>query len=482
MKKLKALLDKYPWLIYVAGLIPFFVGCYGYAITGEMTFWEIIYAVIAIYFVNPVTDTTNGFILFAELTSVIVTAGIILSVLKFALVKIEHFFYRFNSDTTVVYTDNDLGENLGKTLKHGYVIKELTKPEKVKNHIFMLKDDAEAISFYSTNEKKLKGKNVYMMMTDLDATLLKAADSSEAELHFFNIYDMMARDYWKKNNLYDHREDHLKIAVIGTGDVAEAIIKYGYLNNIYSLKQEYEYHIWGLSGSVASFISALPTENKDRIIVHEGNWDDDMDILAEMDRVIYADEDEQIELIQKILYVNPLAEIHCYSTEEIDYEDVYESRKIVVFGNMKDILTEDNVRNETLYELGKLFNYDYALRYSETNAKPGFEKEMEKEWKKLDGFKKSSSVARADHYWIEKRLKEEGIMDENDEAAWIIEHIRWSRFHFANHWSYAEKRDNLRRKHNLLVPYEKLDQKEKEKDGIYDATIKARIDALVENS
>lgn len=482
MKKIKKLLDKHPWLIYVAGLIPFFVGFYGYAITGEMNFWEIVYAVIAVYFVNPVTDTTNGYILFAELTSVIVTAGIILSVLRFALVKIEHFFYRFNSDTTVVYTDNELGENLGKTLKHGYVVKEFKRPEKVKNHILMLSDDAEAISFYSTNEKRLKGKNVYMMMSDVDATLLKAADTSEAELHFFNIYDMMARDYWKKNNLYNRREDHVKIAIIGTGDVAEAIFKYGYLNNIYSLKQKYEYHLWGLTGSVASFTASLPTENSDLIVVHEGDWDEDINILAGMDRVIYANNNDQIDLIQKILYVNPLCEIHCYSTDEIDYEDIYESQNIVVFGNMKDILTEDSVRNETLYKLGKLFNYDYALRYSDSHAQPGYEKEMEKEWKKLDGFKKSSSIARADHYWIEKRLKEDGIMDENDEAAWIIEHIRWSRFHFANHWSYAEKRDNSRRKHNLLVPYDKLDQKEKEKDGIYDDTIKATIHALVENS
>ncbi len=479
MGKIKKFIKKHPVFIYIAALIPFVVSCYGYYITGKFTFWEFVYAAIAVYFVNPVSEDVNAFILFGEITSVIVTAGIILSVLKYAYAKIEHFFIRLKKDSTVVYTDNELGYALASSLKNGYATENDSRPEKVKNHIVMFEDDAKNITFYSQNETRLKDQKVFMMMTELDSTLLKATDTSEADLHFFNTNELLARDYWKKYNLYNHKDKSFKIAIIGNNDVADAIFKYGYLNNLYTLEQSFEYHIWGLTGAKAKFIGNLPTDNKDTIIIHENDAFESADAFKEIDRVIYCFEENSIDMIQMVLYVNPTAEIHCYFKEETSYEDIYDSDKIITFGALDDLLTEESVKNESLYLQGKLFNYDYALRYSERCAPSDYKKEMENEWKKLSGFKKSSSIARADHYWIEKKLKEDGILSDEDEDALKIEHIRWSRFHFINHWSYAEKRDNEKRKHNLLVPYEKLSDAEKAKDGIYDKTIKREIEKLV---
>lgn len=45
-----------------------------------------------------------------------------------------------------------------------------------------------------------------------------------------------------------------------------------------------------------------------------------------------------------------------------------------------------------------------------------------------------------------------------------IEHIRWCRYHFMNNWDYAPERNNSQRRHNLLVPFDKLDKKNQEKD------------------
>ncbi|WP_029230994.1 RyR domain-containing protein [Butyrivibrio sp. VCB2006] len=488
MKIFSYIKEKCPWISYAFGLIPFIVACIGYGYYGKLPVWETVYASVALYFVNPVVDFENSLIVFAEITAVIVTAGIILSVVRYAYAKVDHFFTRLSGDATVVYTDNDFGQELGQNLSHGYTIfnnpdddrdnLKKFKVEKVKNHILMFENDMDNVSFYTENEKKLAGSNVFMMLRDIDPSLLDTADKGASCLHFFNIYDVMARDYWRKYNLYEKRKDRIKIAIIGFGRVGTAIFKYGYLNNIYGLDQEIEYHIWGCSTSAAEFVGSLNTMNKDKIVIHEESWEEGIDCLAQMTRVIYTLQNHSIELVQKVLYVNPDAEIHCYCENPAGLAQLYISNKIVAFGDMTDILTEDNIKKEKLYRQGKLFNYDYHLRYSGENAGDDFEEKAESEWKKLNGFFKSSNIARADHYWIEKRLVSDGELEENSEDAWKIEHIRWSRFYFANHWTYDPKRDNLMRKHPLLVPYEELSYEEKSKDGVYSEVIRAEIDKL----
>ena len=100
---------------------------------------------------------------------------------------------------------------------------------------------------------------------------------------------------------------------------------------------------------------------------------------------------------------------------------------------------------------------------------------MEDEWKKLSGFFMDSNVARADHFWIEQKLFEDGALSEDSETAWKLEHIRWCRFYFVNHWTYNEVRNNAKRQHPMLVEYDKLPKSEKAKDGIYDERIKKEM-------
>ena len=125
-----------------------------------------------------------------------------------------------------------------------------------------------------------------------------------------------------------------------------------------------------------------------------------------------------------------------------------------------------------------MFNYDYNLRYGGKPEDSFNEAEVDAQWDELPGFKRASSMARGDHYWIEKRIREDGTFSE--EEFWEIEHVRWSRYHFINHWTYAPERDNANRKHNLLVPFEDLPLSEKEKDGIYGSVTHKLIDELIE--
>jgi hypothetical protein len=479
MNILRKLREKFFWLSYVAAVVPFISAFIGYRVIGGLGFWETVYSAVALYFVNPVVDIENPFIVFAEITSVIVVAGIILSVVRYASKRVGYMFVRLHKDATVVYSDNEWGKELLRTIKHGYMVGNTEKAERVNNHILMFSNDINNISFYTKHEKKLKNKNVYMLMQQVDSTLLEAADDEEAALHFFNIYDLLARTYWKDNNLYAKRKQALKIAIIGYDQVGIAIFKYGFLNNIFAMDQNIEYHLWGCDEFEKIFVRSLDTMNDDRIIVHDGNWDEDIDIIAGMDRIIYTMKEHTVEAMQRMLYINPEAEIHCYSESLTDFSDLYLSDRLLTFGDIKEVLTEDNVKGETLYTLGKLFNYDYCLRYAERQAPDNFRQEMEEEWKKLSGFYMDSNVARADHYWIEQKLVEDGELAEDSEEAWKLEHIRWCRFYYINHWTYDEVRNNEKRHHPMLVEYEKLPAKERAKDGIYDARIKKEIVSLL---
>ena len=45
-----------------------------------------------------------------------------------------------------------------------------------------------------------------------------------------------------------------------------------------------------------------------------------------------------------------------------------------------------------------------------------------------------------------------------------MEHRRWMRFHQMYNWEYAPVRDDLMRRHPLIVPYDQLSKEEKEVD------------------
>jgi len=74
-------------------------------------------------------------------------------------------------------------------------------------------------------------------------------------------------------------------------------------------------------------------------------------------------------------------------------------------------------------------------------------------------------------YKIERCLDKDNLnellLDDNEvEMMAYIEHCRWSWERRLNGWVYAEKRDNLQKHHNCLMPYEELPPHEQEKDRI----------------
>jgi hypothetical protein len=462
-KKIHKIINAFCWVPFVLAFVGYHCADGG-ADCEILPFWDSVYAAASLYYVNPVSDNSNGFIITAKIMAIIVTTSLLLSLLSIVFDSLSHWWDRRWKDSTTVYTDNVWGRKLAGTLKHGYTSKEADtgRVEKTKSHIIMYSDDMKNLNFYEEHRNELEKRDVFISLNHIDSYLLKSAD--EDNVRFFNVYDSF--------------KDSYKLAIIGYGDVGKAVFKYGYLNNIYNLDQKIEYHIWGCDKYNEEYLENLVCGNDDSIFVHKSDYRDDIKLLSEMQRVIVTDGDV-IEIMQNLMWQNPSLNIDCYSEEGTDFSEFFGGKHISMFGDTTEILTEKNIKEERLYEQAKLVNYDYCLRYEkcEENSLPdNYEHIVQEKWKKLSGFLRGSNIARADYCWIEKKNIEKGF---DEETIWRLEHIRWCRYHYYNRWSCGEKKDKEKRQHNLLVPFDDLPYDEKKKDGIYNAELKKRIEELI---
>ena len=440
--------------------------------TGEMGVVRAIYAAAALYFVNPVTDTDNPLILIAKFMALVVTTGVVLSILGSAVSAIGHFLYRIGGKASVVYGDSEEASLIEKSLHRGYRVEEPKSPEKVKSHFICFAEDTETLRFYQANKDEFEGE-VYLIMRSVEPYLL--ADTSNSNIHVLSLSDLMARRFLREHLLYDsivkeHNQE--KIAIIGYGVVGAALFRAFYLNHIYSTAQYIEYHIWEADEAARSFIETLITANDDKIILHEKDWICDHDLISEMTQIFVCDGCD-IDTVQKLLRIESSAQIYVYGTEGIEYEGIYNGDKLHTFGDISEILTEAYIKDEPLDRAAKLLNYDYELRYSGQQAPYDYMDKAEEKWRTLNGFFRGSNTARADHHYIEKRLMDDGT---DDVEICMVEHVRWCRYYYYNGWKYAPVRDNAKRHHTLLVPFEDLSDEEKSKDGVYDPVLKKEID------
>ncbi|PTU82264.1 hypothetical protein BUZ62_12590, partial [Staphylococcus pasteuri] len=168
----------------------------------------------------------------------------------------------------IIYSDNKKGIIVANSVKHGYLQSNQInkKIDKANYHILMYSDDLKNINLFNNNETKFKSSKVFMMLTQVDPYLLKAMNNKN--IYFFNPYENMARSYWKEYNLFPNiKKQNIKIAIIGFNNIGKILFKYGYLNNIYTLNQRIEYHLWGIDDKDIYFYQNLNLQNADAIYI-----------------------------------------------------------------------------------------------------------------------------------------------------------------------------------------------------------------------
>lgn len=454
---------------------PFVCGMIGYYSLGTLSFIEALYSTIALYFVNPVSDINNVFVVSAKISAVVVTASVIVNLILSFFKIIKHFFLYLIYSSVAIYGDSDYTNIVHKNFRHSFFGSFFNgKPEKARNYILMYKNDLESIKFY--DNFKNKKNSFYVMFNEIDSTLI---GKSEKNVHYFNINQIIARTFWnnfKWQNNGDFSKE-INIAIPYYNSVGEAIFKFGYVQNIYNFDQKINYHIWCNDQQKSSFLQTLNHDDLGDVIIHQNSWESDIPNIINM-QVILTRQDTLLHDIQSLLISNIKANIFYYVDDVMDLKTVFNTAdNIHGFGNCSEILTEENLKNEQIYEIAKLINYDYYLCHAtiENQNLKYSDLEKDKMWIELSGFHKASNISRADHYKIESKNIYNNYPYNNE-----LEHIRWCRFHYINYWKYSKNRNNNLRLHDDLVPFSALTEEEKQKDTVTNQEILDKIKKKIE--
>ena len=447
-------------------VLPFIMATVGYMLSGVPVV-DAAYAGVELYFLNLLYNPENIWAEIARWTAPIMTASGILLALRGVVKHIRDYLLCFREDSTAVYGDSEAAELAARLLSHGTFASDRLLP-RARNHVLMFEDDVKNLDFYQDHESAFASDRVYMKLEQIDSSLLK-----ENHLRFFNVNEIICRNYWKNHNLLQYlQDDHMevRIAIIGFDALGQKLLTYGLMNNIYIKPQKITYHIFGDSALYENLHKDLPLMNEDSIIYHGNTWENSMDILRTMHRIIVTEEG-QLGLLQSLISACPDVEIDYYSKEGPILESIFKTDMLCSFGYLEEIYTDDNIKKDALYRLAKELNYKYACMYGgvETSDR---ENAMEEEWEKLDGFTKASNIASADYHGIRvlllQSLEKSGKTFTEDELS-EAEHIRWSRFHYLNYWTYGipengKNKDAAHKIHKCLIPYEELPKEEKDKD------------------
>ena len=278
-----------------------------------------------------------------------------------------------------------------------------------------------------------------------------------------------ARLYWEQHPLTSPKE---RIVLIGDGPYAEALLEQGLQQNVVDDRQAVCYTVFGpFEGFRRNhpFLSRLfaeaPEEDQDCLRFMEGPWNGNADELLAADRIILCCQSEERtrQIASDLLRFFPVsAAVHARLSSPMD--------RVAPFGSLQELFTPALILGEALDRTAQRLH----ARYRESNpAAPA--------WEELSDFLRRSNLSSADHLSVKRRILaadgEKLTPPERDPYAVFaasagerraryrrIEHMRWMRFHMLNNWQYAPVRDNARRLHPLLVPFDALDEADQIKD------------------
>lgn len=271
------------------------------------------------------------------------------------------------------------------------------------------------------------------------------------------------------------------ITICGTGHLGRNILNYALMLNLLSSDQQITYNFLGDNNIYQIEHRDFQMGNKDQLNFYSSQAKGIEEILKNSDIVILTREIpvEQLQVIgvlcdhSEIYYYDPAGGYQDDRTSQKNNESDKKGEseeggvaKYLVFKNLhpfgcnKTIFTDENIRKNKLTLAAMEQNFNYLIEFERI----GQGDTKESKWEELDAFDKWSNISSSDYATVIKALHPKVSEEELAE----LEHIRWCRFHYLNHWKYGECKDANKDKehkiHTCLLPYKQLPPKEQKKD------------------
>ena len=448
----------------------------------------------------------NPFIEAGRWLGVIFFFGVIYAALTTIVESGAVFVKTLSKDAVAVHGDSVYAEMLVKALGKKCIRSSKKVAFRAPRQVILFEKDSQAVEFYQKHAAELsKAAEVHLCLE-----LGNRVSIDSENLFITNMSEVRAIDYWTRH--YSKKSEN--ITIVGSGQLAEAVLYWGLLTNIFDIDCKNEYRLFGNFDRFIAIheglAAAIHDYGNDDIFFSEDEWYQDIDTLAASDRIILCgDTLNNVENALDMRFAGMDCPIHLFAENNnirTFSDDSVEIVGTLSTGNIKDVLLMDSI-----HTAGKLCHATYMAKETRSPEEIDADTlrtfigspEFAESWKKLDSFTRGSNYAAAIHDPQKKDLlaalgidvtgmtaaensrRYNALNDHDKNRLQEIEHIRWCRYHLLNNWKRSDseiriggevkRKDSKNRLHTDLVPYAELPDKEKTKDSSSYETLSLRI-------